>query len=344
MSIIFPLFGTGTPQGTTDGYFLGGTDLKRIKSESFEIDTLFSNIDGFFVDRKENLYTSGGGNVKKYIKNFQTGSFIFAWQVSGGFSGGAILATSREDRGFNYGSYPFTSGFASVAVDSRLNFYFRDTTDSNNLKKYSAGGQLITSTSSDIGDFAVNKDNIISFSGNTVTKRNLSGNSVSSFTVAGTPKDLNSNQVFVEEPLTITSGSLEISTIRGYDLNTGSLVWGHNLYTFTGTSVGSGGYDRLFLDYNFIPLKNGNLLINIYSFQILYHRFGDNDTGDPRPPVGGNQFHAYHLISPSGQFLRSGGSTQASAVELGGSNYSGTDIAQYLTTQGANSDRSRLNF
>ena len=344
MSIIFPLFGTGTPQGTTDGYFLEGTDLKRIKSESFEIDTLFSNIDGFFVDRKENLYTSGGGSVKKYIKNFQTGSFIFAWQVSGGFSGGAILATSREDRGFNYGSYPFTSGFASVAVDSRLNFYFRDTTDSNNLKKYSAGGQLITSTSSDIGEFAVNKDNIISFSGNTVTKRNLSGNSVSSFTVTGIPRDLNSNQVFVEEPLTITGNTLERSTIRGYDLNTESLVWENNLITFRQINNGRGSVDRVFLDHNFIPLKNGNLLINIYSFRITYQRFGDDDSPDPRPPAGGNQFHGYFLISPSGQLLNNGGSSVPGFVELGNSNYAGTDIAQFLTTQGSNSDRSRLNF
>ena len=46
-----------------------------------------------------------------------------------------------------------------MAIDSQFNFYFRDTTDNNKLKKYSVGGQLITSPSSDIGAFAINKDN-----------------------------------------------------------------------------------------------------------------------------------------------------------------------------------------
>ena len=96
MSIIFPLFGSNQ-QKDTDGYFLEGTDLKRIKSESFEIDTLFSNVNGFFVDTKENLYRSEGGNVKKYVKNFRTGNFNLAWQASGGFTGGNTLSTNQID-------------------------------------------------------------------------------------------------------------------------------------------------------------------------------------------------------------------------------------------------------
>ena len=130
MSIIFPLFGTGTPQGiTTDGYFRESGDLKRIKSESFEIDTLFSNVDDFFVDRKENLYTSGSGNIKKYIKNPRTGNFDFlAWTISGGFDGGSYVSNSSTSDNFTIRSYPFISDFQNVAIDSQFNFYFRDIT------------------------------------------------------------------------------------------------------------------------------------------------------------------------------------------------------------------------
>ena len=365
MSIIFPLFGTGTPQGIdTDGYFRDGTDLKRIKSESFEIDTLFSNVSGFFVDRKENLYTSGGGNVKKY-RNIR-GNLNLVWQISGGFSGGATLTTTSRDRGFNYDSYPFTSDFQNVAVDSQFNFYFRDTTDSNKLKKYSAGGQLITSTSSDIGVFAINRDGIFSFSGNTVTKRNLSGNSISSFSVTGSIVALSSNQVFTFEnsesfdfrdndsPPDIDR--VDFITVRGYDLSSGNQAWLLNRFISFHRRFRRDQDDRedITLDYKYIPMKNGNLLMLVNAPALSFRNNGGNATNQ------GNQFYGYVLISPTGQILHisnrvrftgaiNGASDVASITNiifysLSENGYFGTDIAQYLTTQGSNSDRSRLNF
>ncbi len=361
MSIIFPLFGTGTPQGTTtDGYFLEGTDLKRIKSESFEIDTLFSNVNGFFVDTKENLYTSEGGNVKKYVKNFRTGNFNLAWQASGGFTGGNTLSTNQIDEAKLF-AYPFISDFQNVAIDSQFNFYFRDTTDSNKLKKYSAGGQLITSTSSDIGAFAINKDGIFSFSGNTVTKRNLSGNSISSFTVTGTPTALGSNQVFVFEIdsfVFVGTGSIGdtgFNTARGYNLATGIEAWsvdriiGRNKdYDFTSESV--------VYQHDFVSMKNGNLLIRCGV------RFDDVVVGNNQGESynGYLPFYGYILISSTGQILHetpklrfTGAMNNSINIDLLDSDvdfnvtdpaYQGTPFNQYLYTQGANSDRSRLNF
>ena len=272
MSIIFPLFGTGTPQGIdTDGYFIEGGDLKRIKSESFEIDTIFSNIGSFFVDRKENLYTSGGGNIRKYVKNLRTGNFDFlAWTISGGFSGGSTVNNNSSTKGFDISSYPFTSDFQRVAVDSQFNLYFRDTTDSNKLKKYSAGGQLIASTSSGIEDFAVNKDNIISYSGNTVTKRDLSGNSISSFTVTGDVRAVNSDRVFSfdrsDETFNFDNDNdyrLTFGKVYSYNLSDGSLVWSVNRictsYIDSSSSLSSSREGR-YAFYRFISLKNGNVL------------------------------------------------------------------------------------
>ena len=264
MSIIFPLFGTGigVPQNVvSDGYYLSGTTLRRFKSESFTTNSLFSNVDGFFVDRRESLYISQGGSVKKYLKNFSTGNFSLAWQVSGGFVGGS---KSGSDDDYLIKSYPFISDFQNVAVDSQFNFYFRDTTDSNKLKKYSAGGQLITSTSSDIGTFAVNKDNIISLSGNTVTKRDLSGNSVSSFTVTGSVRAVNSDRVFSfdnndEEFVDNSSNTLRFGKIYSYNLSDGSLAWSRSrIFSILAASPNVIGYQ------DFIPLQNGNILIRIY--------------------------------------------------------------------------------
>lgn len=361
MSIIFPLFDTGTPQGiATDGYFLEGTDLKRIKSESFEIDTLFSNINGFFVDRKENLYTSGGGNVRKYVKNLRTGNFDFVWQVSGEFNGGNTLSTNGIDEA-KLSAYPFISDFQNVAIDSQFNFYFRDINDSNKLKKYSAGGQLITSTSGDIGAFAINKDGIFSFSGNTVTKRNLSGNSISSFTVTGTPTALGSDQVFVFEIdsfVFVGSGSIGdtgFNTARGYNLATGTEAWsvdriiGRNKERdFTSEGV--------VYQHDLVSMKNGNLLIRCGV------RFDDVQQGDQIDESynGYLPFYGYILISSTGQILHETPKLRFTGTMDGNTNvnlldsdvdfnvtdpaYQGTPFNQYLYTQGSNSDRSRLNF
>lgn len=343
MSIIFPLFGTGTPQGiATDGYFLEGTDLKRIKSESFEIDTLFSNVDDFFVDRKENLYVSQylSGSIKKYVKNFRTGNFDFlAWTISGEFDGGSVVDNSSFDI-FTIESYPFISDFQNVAVDSQFNFYFRDTTDSNKLKKYSVGGQLIASTSSDIGEFAVNKDNIISFSGSTVTKRDLSGNFISSFTVTGDVVAVNSDRVFSfdddDESFSITYNNLGqilfFGKIYSYSLSDGSLVW---------------SVDRIFTEitnnvfgfYDFIPLKNGSILMRSYGQKDNYS----------------NSFYGYILINSNGNVRHSTPKLRTTGTISGNFNdeptfgvlninTDPTSLNQYLYTQGANSDRSRLNF
>lgn len=341
MSIIFPLFGTGTPQGTTDGYFLEGTDLKRIKSESFEIDTLFSNIDGFFVDRKENLYTSGGGSIKKYIKNFSTGNSDFlTWTISGGFDGGSNVNNNSTNDSFLIKSYPFISDFANVAIDPQFNFYFRDNTDSNKLKKYSAGGQLIASTSSDIGSFAVNKDNIISFSGSTVTKRDLSGNSVSSFTVTGDVVAVNSDRVFSfdnnDETFTDNPGNqLVFGQVYSYNLSDGSLAWSVDRIFVRG--------DNFFGFYDFIPLKNGNILMRSYGNLVSsISRF--------------NPFYGYILINLNGTVLhvtpklRTTGTIDTTNFFNNGYvpffifNSDPTSLSRYLYTQGANSDRSRLNF
>ena len=369
MSIIFPLFGTGTPEGiTTDGYFLDGTNLKRIKAESFEIDTIFSNVNGFFVDRKENLYVSGGGNVKKYVKNFRTGNFNLAWQASGGFNGGNTQSKSVLN------AYPFISDFQNVAIDSQFNFYFRDTTDSNKLKKYSAGGQLITSTSSNIGAFAINKDGIFSFLGSTVTKRDLSGNSVSSFTVTGEPKAIGSDQVFALQVGSQnffhvrTSGDFEeheinFNTIRGYSLTTQNEVWNVNRITdFWRSQIYQNPgrvTERADYLYKYIPMKNGNLLVQCnvsYTFQ-QGHQEGFTSRGF-------TPFFGYILISPTGQILHltdhirftqdfpSFDSISNLIVPEDEYNinsfqpisYRGDFITQYLYTQGANSDRSRLNF
>lgn len=359
MSIIFPLFGTGTPQGTTDGYFLDGTDLKRIKSESFEIDTIFSNVNGFFVDRKENLYvTTSDGNIRKYVKNLRTGNFDFlAWTIPGVLGGGSAVNNNSSTKGFDISSYPFISDFQRVAVDSQFNFYFRDFGDSSKLKKYSAGGQLITSTSSGIEDFAVNKDNIISFSGNTVIKRDLSGNSVSSFTVTGSVRAVNSDRVFSfdrsDETFNFDNDNdyiLRFGKIYSYNLSDGTLAWSVNRicteYRNNSDSLPS-FRERRDTFYRFISLKNGNLLMSAYG-----------RSGTQGFPVY-NPFYGYILINSSGNILHITNKLRVTGtIDTSNSfntfqsyhptfialNTDPTSLNQYLYTQGANSDRSRLNF
>lgn len=360
MSIIFPLFGSNQ-QKDTDGYFMEGGDLKRIKPESFEIDTIFSNVNGFFVDRKENLYISQGGSIKKYIKSFITNNFSLAWTISGGFSGGSTVNNNSSGDNYIIKSYPFTSDFQSVAVDSQFNFYFRDTTDSNKLKKYSAGGQLIASTSSDIGEFAVNKDNIISFSGNTVTKRDLSGNSVSSFTVTGDIRAVNSDRVFTEVQADEVffrdndpndDQRITFNKINSYDLANGNLAWSIDRITKE-VRVDTNPFRGSIGEFDYIPLKNGNLLIRVYGRFF----FPLNSATTFYSP-----FHGYVLINSSGSIIQSipkfriTGSISvnnlfnnqvafASSVGVVGSDaFDPTSLNQYLYTQGANSDRSRLNF
>jgi hypothetical protein len=353
MSIIFPLFGSNQ-QKDTDGYFREGSDLKRIKSESFEIDTIFSNVGSFFVDRKENLYiySNQSGNIKKYIKNFRTGNHdLLAWTISGAFSGGSTGGSKLD-----IDSYPFTSDFESVAVDKHFNFYFRDTTDSFKLKKYSQGGQLIASTSSDIGEFAVNKDNIISFSGSTVTKSDLSGNSISSFTVTGNVVAVNSDRVFTfdnsDEIFIFDNDNdykLTFGKIYSYDL-TGSLVWSVDrivsAYRNTNDSHPNSRIHRNTY-YRFISLKNGNLLISAYG-----------RSGTVGNPVY-NPFYGHMLINSSGSILYitntlrvtgtiddhdSLNTFQSYHPTFVSLNSDASPLSEYLYTQGANSDRSRLNF
>ena len=333
MSIIFPLFGTGTPQGTTDGYFREGSNLKRIKSESFQIGTIFTNVNGFFVDRKENLYVSTtDGNIRKYVKNLRTGNFDFlAWTISGRFSGGSTLSS-------NINSYPFISDFQNVGVDSQFNFYFRDGRDGNKLKKYSASGQLITSTSSDIGAFAVNKDNVISFIGNTVTKRDLNGNSISSFTVTGDVVAVNSDRVFSfdddDERFDQDTYRNEImiffAKLYSYDL-TGNLVWSIDRLNDKYFDTVRDNFRYAY--YRFISLKNGNLFVSVYSSRIL--------------------FQGYMVVNSNGAIryitdnLRVTGTINTERNGPFSSYHSFTDptsFNRYLYTQGANSDRSRLNF
>ena len=373
MSIIFPLFGTGTPQGiATDGYFLDGTDLKRIKSESFEIDTIFSNVNGFFVDRKENVYVStSDGNIRKYRKI--RGNLNLVWQISGGFVGGS---KSGSDDDYLIKSYPFISDFQNVAIDSQFNFYFRDTTDSNKLKKYSLNGDLVTSTNSDIGAFAINKDGIFSFSGNTVTKRNLSGNSLSSFTVTGIPVALSPNLVFTEQFNSETFNFVDpnspadryggnFNTIRGYNLADSNQAWSLDRIVnlidyFEDTSTVHRSADISF-SYQYIALKNDTLLVKV---SLVNARIGTH-AGGGRVGVSdesGIQFYGYiRVLSNGSSFIPSQiritgniSSYSIAKAVFGGLNlekYLVTNsssqvfsLNEYLYTQGANSDRSRLNF